>query len=114
MYPIEFSGQPVATCSSLTELALDSAPEMAIWAFSAEGWARTWAVDAGSFEPHTRTAVQRDGSVRRIDSDGDMTMVNSDGPDSAGLDTSSASFQPYDGGNSPVEGGSPPGASLGA
>ncbi|PNY23224.1 F-box domain-containing protein [Tolypocladium capitatum] len=104
VYPIEINGQPVATCNNLTEIALDSCPEMIIWAFSAEGWARTWAVDSGRFEPYTRTAVQRDGSVRRVDSDGDIAMA--DGEEDGDVpETSSVLYQPLDGaaGNSPRE-----------
>ncbi|KND89933.1 hypothetical protein TOPH_05384 [Tolypocladium ophioglossoides CBS 100239] len=102
VYPIEISGQPVATCSNLTEIALDSCPEMIIWAFSAEGWAKIWALDSGSFEPYTRTAVQRDGSVRRVDNDGDVTMADGDEDDDV-PDVSSVLYQPLDGaaGHSP-------------
>lgn len=104
VYPIEISGQPVATCNNLTEIALDSSPEMVIWAFSAEGWAKTWAVDSGCFEPYTRTAVQRDGSVRRVDNDGDVAMAGGD-EDGDMPEASSVLYQPLDGavGNSPRE-----------
>lgn len=117
-YPVEVSGQPVATCSILSELALDSLPEMIIWAFGAEGWAKTWAVDAGGAEPYARTAVQRDGSVRRVEFEGDMVMTESEEDDEDGEqveaetgwgDTGRVYPQRYDGaaGSTPVEAESP-------
>ncbi|POR38101.1 F-box domain-containing protein [Tolypocladium paradoxum] len=110
VYPIDISGQPVAMCSNLTEIALDSSPEMIIWAFSAEGWAKTWAVDSGSFGPYMRTAVQRDGSVRRVDNDGDVAMAGSD-EDGDMTEVNSVLYQPLDGaaGNSPREAETPRG-----
>ncbi|RDA94710.1 hypothetical protein CP533_6778 [Ophiocordyceps camponoti-saundersi (nom. inval.)] len=75
-YPIDITGQPVATCRRLTQLALKSSPDMVIWAFSADGWAKTWAVETGNAEPYVRTEVLRDGSVRRVDSDGDVVMAD--------------------------------------
>lgn len=95
-YPFEISGQPVAVCSNLTELALDSSPDMIIWAFSVEGWARTWAIEDGRFDPFMKTAVQRDGSLRRIDLDGDLLMP--DAPlDSAPADVSVGDLDLFDG-----------------
>ncbi|PHH87694.1 hypothetical protein CDD83_8526 [Cordyceps sp. RAO-2017] len=105
-YPIEIAGQPLATCSRLTELALDSSPEMIVWAFSADGWAKTWALETtGNSEPHTRTAVQRDGSVRPVDGDGDVAMADGVGAGEAWWDASYGRLQPYDGaaGNTPPE-----------
>ncbi|PFH63421.1 hypothetical protein XA68_10010 [Ophiocordyceps unilateralis] len=105
-YPIEISGQAVAKCRRLTQLALNSSSDMVIWAFSADGWAMTWAVETGNSEPFVRTAVLRDGSVRRVDDDGDVVM--DDGDRSEGLfwhGSSAAPASALDGaaGNSPVE-----------
>ncbi|EQL03260.1 hypothetical protein G6O67_005480 [Ophiocordyceps sinensis] len=109
-YPIEIGGQPVATCGRLSELALDSSPEMIIWAFSAEGWAKTWAVGTGGLEPYTKTTVQRDGGVRRTDYDGDVAMTEGEDDGEARWDADLVSLQRYDGaaGNTPVETDSPP------
>ncbi|RDA85669.1 hypothetical protein CP532_4651 [Ophiocordyceps camponoti-leonardi (nom. inval.)] len=106
-YPIDIIGQPVATCRRLTQLALKSSPDMVIWAFSADGWAKTWAVETGNAEPYVRTAVLRDGSVRRVDGDGDVSMAD----DCAWLGGAPA----LDGaaGNSPLE-AEPPGSSPGS
>ncbi|KAH7134228.1 hypothetical protein EDB81DRAFT_844817 [Dactylonectria macrodidyma] len=87
-YPLEIQGQPVAICSNLVELALDSGPDMVLWAFSAEGWARTWTMHVGREEVFARTAVQHDGSVRHVDPDGDIVMAEvetSDTSDIAGM-----------------------------
>jgi len=40
VYPLEVRGQVIATCPGLLNVAIDSGPEMVIWAFSADGWAR--------------------------------------------------------------------------
>ncbi|KPM45341.1 Calcium permeable stress-gated cation channel 1 [Neonectria ditissima] len=74
-YPLEIQGQLVAICSNLVELALDSGPDMVIWAFSAEGWARTWSMHVGREEAFIRAAVQRDGSMRHVDPEGNTEMV---------------------------------------
>lgn len=108
-YPIEISGQPVAACSRLSELALDSSPEMIVWAFSAEGWAKTWAVDTGGCEPYTKTSVQRDGSVRCKDYEGDIAMAEAEEEEES-WDAGFTYLQRYDGaaGNTPTEAESPP------
>lgn len=88
VYPLEIQGQPVAICSNLVELALDSGPNMVIWAFSAEGWARTWAMHVGREEAFSRAAVQHDGSVRHVDPDGNIVMAEVemvDTPESTGM-----------------------------
>ncbi|PHH77380.1 hypothetical protein CDD82_3538 [Ophiocordyceps australis] len=81
LHPIQITGQAVATCSNLTELAVEASPEMIVWAFSADGWARTWALDCGRDEPSSKTAVQRDGSVRVVDQEGDVRMAECDSED---------------------------------
>ncbi|KAL2691482.1 hypothetical protein Neosp_001868 [[Neocosmospora] mangrovei] len=57
-YPLEIRGQAVAICSNLVELALDSGPDMVLWAFSAQGWARAWALHAGREDAFNHTVVQ--------------------------------------------------------
>lgn len=91
-YPLEICGQPVAICSNLVELSLDSSPEMIIWAFSAEGWARTWALDGG--ESTMRTVVQTDGSLRSVDADGDSVMVDAE---EDAQETNVVDLLPFDG-----------------
>lgn len=78
-YPLEIQGQAIASCDKIVELAMDASPDMVIWAFSADGWARTWALERGSRRPMTHVAVQEDGSLRHVDTDGDLVLT--DAPD---------------------------------
>ncbi|KAG5938965.1 hypothetical protein E4U53_007917 [Claviceps sorghi] len=93
-FPLEVCGQPIAVWESLTEIALDSCPEMIVWAFSASGWARAWAVDYNRAQPLTRTAVQGNGSIRLLDHDGDTLMTD---PDDGGTAGWSGNVHPFDG-----------------
>ncbi|KAH6895626.1 hypothetical protein B0T10DRAFT_222470 [Thelonectria olida] len=81
VYPLEVQGQSVAICSNLVELVLDSGPGMVLWAFSAEGWARTWSMDVGRQQAFSHVAVQHDGSIRQVDPDDDIVMAEVE-PDS--------------------------------
>lgn len=74
MFPLEVSGQVVATCPKLVEVALDSSAAMVIWGFSSEGWGTAWAMKTVEDMPLTRTAVQQDGSLRYIDENGDVEI----------------------------------------
>ncbi|KAJ3466042.1 hypothetical protein MRS44_006700 [Fusarium solani] len=91
-YPLEIRGQAVAICSNLVELALDSGPDMVLWAFSAQGWARAWALHAGREDAFNHTVVQQDGSLRQVDREGDYAMAQveqtsaASGVDGKGLD----------------------------
>jgi hypothetical protein len=97
VYPLEISGHVVATCGNLTEIALNSSPDLIIWAFAAEGWAKTWVLDTGKCDPVMRSATQRDGSVRQVDADGDVIMLDSmTSPDSSS-EMSSLDFNLFDG-----------------
>jgi hypothetical protein len=93
-YPPEICGQVVGFGSNLVELALDSSPEMVIWAFSAEGWAKTFALDTGGSQPSVTTAVQQDGSLRNIDFEGDVGMADREDVTSPELATD---LGPFDG-----------------
>lgn len=75
VHPLQIQGQFVATCNNLVELALDPGPDMVIWAFSAEGWARAWALRTGRDDTFNHAAVQQDGSLRYVDPDGDLVMA---------------------------------------
>lgn len=85
VFPLEVRGQMVATCQNLVEVAIDSSPDMVIWGFSAEGWAAAWAMNTGSDAPMTRSAVQIDGSIRYMDSEGDLVIGDADVPSSPTL-----------------------------
>lgn len=77
-YPLQIRGQPVAICRNLVELAINSGPDMVLWAFSAQGWARAWALRPGYEDAPHRTVVQADGSLRKVDSKGDYIMPEVD------------------------------------
>lgn len=100
VYPLEVRGQAVAVCSNLVDIALDSSPDVVIWAFSAEGWARTWAMDTGGSMPYTRTMVQSDGSLRYLDFAGDVIMAESDDPVTPS--TATEDLAPFDGASTPT------------
>ncbi|KAF9773185.1 hypothetical protein IL306_009091 [Fusarium sp. DS 682] len=74
-YPLEIRGLPVAICCNLVELALNSGPDMILWAFSVQGWARAWALSVGHQDTPHRTVVEADGSFRQVDSKGDYIMT---------------------------------------
>jgi hypothetical protein len=76
--PVEICGQTITACDSLVEIALDSSPDMVVWAFSSLGWAKTWSLDMGRPGRLTTTAIQQDGSVHVVDRDGDVAMARSD------------------------------------
>lgn len=78
VYPLEVQGQSVAICSNLVELVLDSGPDVVLWAFSAEGWARTWSMDVGRQQGFSYSAVQQDGSIREVDHDHDIVMAETE------------------------------------
>lgn len=96
-YPLEIPGHVLATCGNLTEIALNSSPDLIIWAFAAEGWAKTWMLDAGRREPVMRSAAQRDGSIRQVDADGDVIMVDAMPSTDSSSEMSSLDFNLFDG-----------------
>ncbi|KAF4126955.1 F-box domain protein [Geosmithia morbida] len=89
--PISIAGQPVAVCSSLVEVSLKAWPVVAIWAFSAEGWSRTWSLATASQMERTVSAVQRDGSLRRAGPDDDDQLDGEDDDDDDDKTANSAS-----------------------
>ncbi|KAK2728191.1 hypothetical protein CKAH01_11185 [Colletotrichum kahawae] len=77
-FPIDVSCQLVDFCSDVIALAVDSGPDMLIWAFSTEGCGRCWALNTGRPARTIRAAAQADGSLREIDYDGDILMPDVD------------------------------------
>ncbi|OLN93253.1 hypothetical protein CCHL11_07546 [Colletotrichum chlorophyti] len=73
-YSVDIHGQVVAVCSGTVELAVNSGPDMLIWAFNMEGIARCWALNIGMSKSMLLFTVLRDGSVRQVDADGDVLM----------------------------------------
>ncbi|KAH0424701.1 F-box domain-containing protein [Colletotrichum camelliae] len=73
-FPIDVSCQLVDFCSDVIALAVDSGPDMLIWAFSTEGCGRCWALNTGRPARMIRASTQADGSLREVDCDGDILM----------------------------------------
>ncbi|KAH0491054.1 hypothetical protein TgHK011_002500 [Trichoderma gracile] len=96
-YPVEIHGHVVAVCGNLTEIALNSSPDLIIWAFAAEGWAKAWALNTGRRDRPLRSAAQRDGSIRQVDADGDVLMAGRADPEGQSSGLSSLDFNLFDG-----------------
>lgn len=74
----EIRGQPVAQCHDVVELALDLGLDTVLWAFSAQGWTRAWALHGGRGDTSSHVLVQPDGCLRHVDSNGDCIMTDGD------------------------------------
>lgn len=74
-YPIDVHGQVVAVCSGIVDLSVGLGPDMMIWAYGREGLARCWALNTGDTRLVRRHAILSDGSMRKVDGDGDLTML---------------------------------------
>ncbi|KAK0374204.1 F-box domain-containing protein [Colletotrichum limetticola] len=74
-FPIDVYGQVVAVCSGIVNLSMGLGPDMMIWAFGREGLARCWALNTGNTKLVRRHAILGDGSMRKVDGDGDLTML---------------------------------------
>lgn len=75
VWPVQIRGQEIGKSRGLVDLAIDSGPEMTIWAFSREGVAQTWQIDDGSLDGTVRKRfVIRDGTIREGDADGNIEM----------------------------------------
>ena len=76
VWPVKIRGQELGTCPGLVDLAIDSGPRMTVWAFSKEGIAKVWQIDDGKFGGLKQRWVMRDGTIREIDAEGDIEMVD--------------------------------------
>ena len=95
--PIEMAGQVVDVCTNLTDVALEASPDMAIWAFSSEGHAKTWAVDKGSNEQIIKTAVHENGSLHLINDKDANTAANARQESVLGAEEDRQVATPFDG-----------------
>lgn len=77
-WPVQVQGQEIGKCRSVVDVAVDAVAEMTIWAFGRNGIARSWQIDSGALEGKLgkRFAVLRDGTIREVDSTGDVVMAN--------------------------------------
>jgi hypothetical protein len=80
VWPVKVRGQQISTCSGLVDLTIDAGPDMTIWAFDKHGIATVWHIDIGRNEAVIRRCVMKDGTVREIDSDGDVEMIDARSP----------------------------------
>ncbi|CZR51121.1 uncharacterized protein PAC_00996 [Phialocephala subalpina] len=76
IWPVKIRGQKIGTCTGLVDLAIDSGPQMAIWAFIKGGIATVWKLDDGKYDGVKGIWVQRDGTVRESDRDGDVELLD--------------------------------------
>ncbi|KAK7449978.1 F-box domain-containing protein [Colletotrichum acutatum] len=74
-YPIDVHGQAVAVCSGIVDLSMGLGPDMMIWAYGRDGLARCWALNTGNTRLVRSHAILSDGSMRKVDGDGDLTML---------------------------------------
>lgn len=73
-WPLKIRGQEIGRCSGLVDIAIDSGPNMTIWAFSKEGFAKVWKIDDGKGVSMQDLLVVKDGTIRERDVDGDVMM----------------------------------------
>jgi hypothetical protein len=77
IWPVKIKGQEIGTLPGLVDLAIDSGPRMTIWAFSSKGVAKVWQLDDGSLDSYaTERLIARDGTVRELDVEGDVEMID--------------------------------------
>ncbi|KAH6671091.1 hypothetical protein B0J14DRAFT_669970 [Halenospora varia] len=63
-WPVKIRGQEIGKCAGVVDLAVDSGPNMIVWAFSRAGVAKSWRIDNGGFESMKTWRVIRDGTIR--------------------------------------------------
>jgi hypothetical protein len=101
-WPIKITGQEIGKCQDVTDLAIDSGPAMTIWTFSKKGIAKVWKINDGrNVEPRVRLVV-RDGTIRNVDADGDVEMLDAT-PWPESLDSDSSFPETFDGTSSFVD-----------
>ncbi|KAI9814763.1 MAG: hypothetical protein M1827_003029 [Pycnora praestabilis] len=74
-WPVRIKGTEIGSVRDLSDVAVDSGPDLTVWTFGADGMAYTWQVDTGRNMKVRRRKVLRDGTiVDEIDADGDVRM----------------------------------------
>ena len=77
VWPLQIRGQEIGTCRGVVDLAVDSGPLMTIWAFSKTGVAKVWRINDGRGNALKTSVVARDGTIRKVDTEGDLEMTDS-------------------------------------
>jgi hypothetical protein len=80
VWPVKIRGQQIGTCNGLVDLAIDSGPDMIVWALSRNGVATVWKIDTCSNDGVKRRWVMRDGTVRESEGEGDIEMSDAPSP----------------------------------
>lgn len=78
-WPLQVSGQLIDTYEDVADITIDSGPSMTIWAVGSNGIAKAWRLVSDTVpDQHVvqRRVVAKDGSVRLVDVDGDVEMVD--------------------------------------
>ncbi|RFU31344.1 hypothetical protein B7463_g4993, partial [Scytalidium lignicola] len=75
-WPMRVEGQEIGRMDDLVELAVDSSSDLTVWAFGNNGSAKVWKFDSDSKVDATRWQVVCDGTVRKIDAENDIEMVD--------------------------------------
>lgn len=76
LWPVRIRGAEFGRVSQLVDIAVNSGPAMAVWAFSAAGKAFFWEVDVGDPQQMAvrRRVMLREGQSVEVDNDGDIVM----------------------------------------
>jgi hypothetical protein len=80
VWPVKVRGQQIGTCSGVVDIAIDSGPDMAVWALSSQGVATVWKVNTGRNGSVRRQWIVRDGTVRESEGGGDVEMSDAPSP----------------------------------
>ncbi|KAG9238555.1 hypothetical protein BJ875DRAFT_437335 [Amylocarpus encephaloides] len=98
-WPVNIKGQEIGICDGITNLVIDSGPDMTIWAFSKTGMAKAWKIDAGKEEELDVSFVVRDGTIRKVDDEGDIGLS---GPFPSFNQNGALHYASFDGASSPL------------
>jgi hypothetical protein len=102
VWPVKIRGQKIGSCSGLVDLVVDSGPQMTIWAFSKGGIATVWKLDDGRHEGVQKIWVQRDGTVRQGDGEGDIEMADVSDESPTAVEPPPFRSQSFDGTSTPA------------
>lgn len=78
VWPLKIRGQEIGKCTEVVDFSIDSGPSMTVWAFGKDGISTVWKLDDGCLGAVKERMVMRDGTVRDIDGEGDIEMVDAD------------------------------------
>ena len=97
VWPVKIRGQEVGRCSGVVDLAIDSGPNMTIWAFGKDGISTVWRIKDGRVEIMKERLVIRDGTLRQECNEGEFDMVATDHVELSGLNAAPGQVESFDG-----------------